>query len=273
MERINLAGPGDRQSGPPLSKPEHMVNPPWWDYPKFRHEQLRVLLISTRHLLLSEIKGALTRLGHGCQILLLEGKEFDLDTVERTFTEAIRASRPDFVLTVNHLGFDQEGFMTGLLTRYKVPFASWYVDSPHLIVRHYSRNRSPYLTLFLWDRDYMDAVRRLGFESVEYLPLGVDESLFNPIKLQRNPLSSLSASVSFVGNSMRIKVRSALGRSQVTGPLLDRFEAVSFAFQRSPHLIVREMLAEQFPALEDELKGLPERLSHGMRRGRIASPS
>ena len=191
-------------------------------------------------------------------MLLLEGKEFDIGTVERRFTEAINSSRPDFVLTVNHLGFDQEGFVTGLLTRYRIPFASWYVDSPHLILRHYSGNRSPYLTLFLWDRDYIEVVRKLGFDRVEYLPLGVDGSLFKPLNLGINPPSPLATDVSFVGNSMRIKVRSALGRSQVPGPLLDHFEAVSIAFQQSSHLIVREMMAEQFPSLDAELRRLPE---------------
>ena len=225
----------------------HAANPPWWGYPKFQRQEVRVLLVSSQHLLLSEIGRALRRLGHGCQILLLEGKEFDIGTVERRFTETIKSSQPDFVLTVNHLGFDQEGFVTGLLTRYRIPFASWYVDSPHLIIRHYSGNRSPYLTLFLWDRDYVDVVRKLGFDQVEYLPLGVDETLFKPLTLGAESLSPLATDVSFVGNSMMIKVRSALGRSQVFGPLLDHFEAVSAAFQQSPHLIVREMMAEAIP--------------------------
>ncbi len=258
MEQIKLPGAENGLSGSSLAKPTRVANPPWWDYPKFHRKEVRVLLVSTQHLLLSEIRGALTRLGHGCQILLLEGKEFDPGTVESRFTETIHSSRPDFVLTINHLGFDQEGFVTGLLTRYRIPFASWYVDSPHLIIRHYARNRSPYLTLFLWDKDYVEVVRQLGFDRAEYLPLGVDETLFKPLNPAGNPLSPLATDVSFVGNSMRIKVRSALGRSQVLGPLIDHFETVSIAFQQSHRLIVREMMAEQFPSLDAELRNLPE---------------
>ena len=250
-----------------MNQTNNEKNSPWWDYRKFQHKEVRVLLVSSQHLLLSEISQALRRLGHRCQILLLGGKELDLGSVEKAFTEAIHSTRPDFVLTINHLGFDQEGFVTGLLTRYKIPFASWYVDSPHLIIRHYARNRSPYLTLFLWDKDYIEAVRQLGFEKVEYLPLGVDETLFKPINSEKNPLSPLATDVSFVGNSMVIKVRSVLTRNQIHGPLLDHFETVSAAFRQSSHLIVREMMAELFPSLACELKKLPEPQALGYETG------
>lgn len=231
---------------------------PWWDYVRFRKDQTRVLLVSLKHLLISEIYSALKRLGHECEFLSIPGNELNRGYVETMFTESIKAFKPDFVLTINHLGFDHEGFVTDLLTRYKVPFASWYVDSPHLIIRHYAENRSPYLSLFLWDKDYIEIVKRLGYGKVEYLPLGVDEELFRPIRPKENPLSHLSSKVGFVGNSMAIKVRTKLAKSRISGPLLDRFSEVSCAFNKSNYLIVREMLSDQFPELYCEFVKLPE---------------
>lgn len=239
----------------------------WWDYIRFRHDKVRVLLVSLRHLLLSEISGALKRLGHSCKVLLIGGEELDRGVVEQMFTETIKTFQPDFVLTINHLGFDQEGVVTDLLTRYRIPFASWYVDSPHLIIHHYARNKSPYLTLFLWDKDYIEIAKGLGFDKVEYLPLGVDETLFRPMGPGENPLSHLASDVSFVGNSMVIKVRSMLARHKINGALLEHFGEVSAAFQRSHHLIVRDTIAEEFPTLAGELAKLSGAQAYGYETG------
>lgn len=231
---------------------------PWWDYPRFQNDEVKVLLVSLKHLLMSEINGALEKLGHRCRVLRIEKEELDRSSVERMFTETIKSFQPDFVLTIDHLGFDQEGVVTDLLTRCRIPFASWYVDSPYMIIRHYAENRSPYLTLFLWDEDYIEITKNLGFEMVEYLPLGVDETLFRPLGAGHNPLSHLASDVSFVGNSMVVKVRSILNRCGINGPLREHFEEVSREFEHSHHLVVRDMLADKFPDLFDELIKLPE---------------
>jgi len=230
----------------------------WWDYPKFRNARARVLLVSSKHLLLSEVSRALKRLGHACTLLLIGREELNIESATKGFEGVIRSFRPDFVLTINHLGFDREGVVTGLLTGWRVPFASWYVDSPHLILRHYRQNRSPFLTLFLWDEDYLETVRKLGFERVQYLPLGVDDELFCPRKDCKDGSSSAPLDVSFVGNSMAIKVRSVLRRCRIGGTLLERLEGVSRAFELSSHLVVRDLLEERFPELSQELTRLPE---------------
>jgi spore maturation protein CgeB len=235
-----------------------LSSPPWWEYPKLRHSKLKVLLISSKHLLLSEISRALKRLDHSATILLTGKEELNLEVVRKALEGIIRSFRPDFVLTINHLGFDREGEVAGLLTGWKVPFASWYVDSPHLILRHYARNRSPFLTLFLWDEDYLEVLRKLGFERLEYLPLGVDDDQFRPLNGQRGRPFPLPLDVSFVGNSMVIKVRSVLARCGIDGPLLDQFDHVSRAFEASPRLIAKEVIEEQFPDLAVEMARLEE---------------
>jgi spore maturation protein CgeB len=230
---------------------------PWWLYKRFRGDSVRVLLVSLKHLLLSEISGALDRLGHQYLVFLLEKEKTDRLWVERSFTQALAGFKPDFVLTVNHMGFDHQGVVTGLLSRFRIPFASWYVDSPYLIIRHHRENHSPYLTLFLWDKDYLEVVKRLGFENAEYLPLGVDETLFRPM-LRESCSPRPASDVSFVGNSMVLKVRSRLSRCGIHGPLKNRFAEVSGEFERSHHLVVDGMLKDRFPDLAAELEKLTE---------------
>jgi len=273
--KLNLEMPSTKKKAPAINKYSNLEKTTstdpgkWWDYMRFRGEKVKVLLVSLRHLLLSEISGALNRLGHRCNVVMIAKEELGRGAVERMFTQAINTFHPDFVLTINHLGFDHEGVVTGLLSRYRVPFASWYVDSPHLIIRHHAENKSPYLTLFLWDKDYIEIVKKLGFENVEYLPLGVDEMLFRPMDPEKNPLARLASAVGFVGNSMVIKVRSKLSRCGIDGPLQERFMEVSTAFEHSHYLVVREMLKDLFPDLASQLAKLPEPQALGYETGVI----
>jgi len=83
-----------------------------------------------------------------------------------------------------------------------MPVASWYVDSPNLIVKAFQENVSPYTTLFLWDKGYVSDMESVGFESVSYLPLATDEALFKPSGRKRKKGRVFSCEVGFVGNSM-----------------------------------------------------------------------
>jgi spore maturation protein CgeB len=83
-----------------------------------------------------------------------------------------------------------------------MPVASWYVDSPNLIVKAFRENVSPYTAIFLWDKGYIRDMESMGFESVTYLPLGTDERIFRPLVRRGKRGKALACEVGFVGNSM-----------------------------------------------------------------------
>jgi len=103
-------------------------------------------------------------------------------------------------MAINHLGFDEDGKLTGLLTELKVPFASWYVDSPTYILYGGEVNCSPYCTLFCWERSYLKPVEDMGFQSPTFLPLATDPEVFTPAAGKGE--SRFAARLSFVGDSM-----------------------------------------------------------------------
>ena len=228
--------------------------------PNTSHDSLKVLIVYAGHLLISEVWKGLLSLGHEPRMLELKKGEMSLSEVEPLFKNAIEQFRPDFILTINHLGFDREGHMTGMLEKYKIPFASWFVDSPMLIINHYHNNRSPLLALFMWDADYVEPIKRLGFNFVEYLPLGTDPSLFCPIKDHNTGPSGL---VGFVGNSMRLKTESVLNRNKIPDELLKKYREIAEKFLYASHLFPHDFIAENFPDINSILKTLPEEASSG----------
>ncbi len=170
-------------------------------YEKFVEEVARVVLIDFGYFLTREIESALARLGHRVQRVPVRKGE-DGHRIASRMIEQIVSFRPDFFLTINHLGFDEEGILTSFFRSIEMPVGSWFVDSPKLIVKAFRENVSPYVSLFLWEKGYVSDMEALGFESVSYLPLATDETVFKPRGRKRKKRAASPCDVGFVGNSM-----------------------------------------------------------------------
>ncbi|MBZ0251919.1 MAG: DUF3880 domain-containing protein, partial [Candidatus Methylomirabilis sp.] len=141
-------------------------------YAKLREERLRVLFFDTGFLLQKECAKAMRALGH--KVVFFRGEdgkgELREDFVDQ-FREAVLAYRPDVVFTINHKGFDRRGDLTHMLEVFELPLVSWFVDSPTVIHQGSEANVSPWVSAFTWERSYIEPLRRLGFQNVDYLPL------------------------------------------------------------------------------------------------------
>ncbi len=193
-------------------------------YPKFKSDSVRVLVVHGKYLLLKELIGGLKGLGHEARLMWLRRREAAAEEVIARLMGEIIDFKPDFVLTVNHLGFDKGGVVTDFLAAIKMPYASWYVDSPLNIIRHHRLDRSPWGMIFLWDKDYIAEVAELGYERVEYLPLAADETVFRPLKPSASPKLG-PFDLAFVGNSMTELIaenEARLGLPEDVRPIIDR---------------------------------------------------
>jgi spore maturation protein CgeB len=144
------------------------------DYPKLKEPPFRVVLLDSGYFTVRECRKGLEQLGHKV-FTIAPGPDF----IKRLLSLLVEA-RPDFLLAINHLGFDEEGKLTGLLTELKLPFASWYVDSPTYILYGGEVNCSPYCAVFCWERSYLGPVEEMGFHSPTFLPLATDPEIFSP---------------------------------------------------------------------------------------------
>lgn len=157
---------------------------------------LRVLCFDSGYHLQKECVDALRRLGHHVEALnvRLDGAPL----VVRGILSALVRYRPDMVLCINHLGFDDSGTVGGLLEELEVPVACWYVDSPFFVLQGEGMPAAKVTTVFSWERTLLPTLRSLGAQDVHYLPLGCDLNRF------AQPPATLRYPVSFVGNSMQV---------------------------------------------------------------------
>ncbi len=157
--------------------------------------------------------------------------------------------RPDFIFSINHIGFDKEGWLTGFLAAAELPAATWYVDNPEPIIRAWPANVSPWVQVFAWDRQQVNSLKSMGFPHADYLPLAADERLFRPCR--GLPASRFGAPpAAFVGSSWTQRVNQMLAHFAGQQDKLAAIETAARAFQTSPGYTPREDLARVYPGLE-----------------------
>ncbi|MGE4553694.1 MAG: glycosyltransferase [Desulfovibrionaceae bacterium] len=224
---------------------------PTW--PKFRNERPRILLLTSRYFLMGEIEAACTRMGVDYRLLDLAGQEMELEAFVAAILSALDRFRPDFVLTVNHLGVDHEGFLAEVLARMDVPLASWFVDNPHLILPLYPPVRQERTVLFTWDADTVGSLRDMGYGLTFWLPLGADPERFHPGAETR---PEWRARVAFVGNSMVHKVQKRLEAADPQGELGRRWREVAAEFGPSEEHSAARYLLTRHPELAADFRAL-----------------
>lgn len=221
-------------------------------YPKFKQVEPRILLITSKYFLIGELVAACERMGIAYHLLQLPEEEVDLQEFMQQLLTAVVTFKPDFALTINHLGVDREGILQETLAKMKLPLASWFVDNPHLILYSYKHLSSPWLTIFTWDADNIESLHKDGFDNVFYLPLGTDHTRFTP-SLNTEKLATVhpewSAAVSFVGNSMLHKVAKRFEFARLDTKLASSYKDVAADFAESDERSVYGFLQSRYPQL------------------------
>ena len=208
-------------------------------YQKLASPKPRVLLLWRPYFLYREIETALDRLDMPHERLDMGRGERGETAVVEGLLAAVARFRPDFALTVNHLGLDREGRLTALLAEIGLPLASWFVDSPRLVLHDFAGLAGPGVMLFSYDADMAAAMAGQGFAHTAWLPLATDPARFAP--RAPTPGHPWRAAASFVGASMNAQAAEALGR---LSPALARgVTAAADAFAASPERDAGRFLA------------------------------
>ncbi|MBU2552265.1 MAG: hypothetical protein KKB20_27890, partial [Proteobacteria bacterium] len=91
--------------------------------PRLKTDRLGVLLLDTGYHLIRETEAAARSLGHRVHRLAVPGKGGARQETMSRLIHDIADFKPDFLLTVNHLGFDEGGVLADVLARLRLPFA------------------------------------------------------------------------------------------------------------------------------------------------------
>ena len=167
-------------------------------YKKFTAAITRVLFIDSSFMLSKECINAIINTGNELKYIHIDADSYNSLTFRNNLLETISSFKPDFVLSVNHYGYDKEGTMADLFNKIELPYVSWFVDSPDIVLSSYNTDdiSSDFLNIFVWDDYFLSFLKSQGYKNCYFLPLATDTDIFYPKTLD------FIHTVSFVGSSL-----------------------------------------------------------------------
>ncbi|GMW02594.1 MAG: hypothetical protein AMXMBFR84_37300 [Candidatus Hydrogenedentota bacterium] len=166
------------------------------DYPKFRG-RTRMLVLETQYF----FDRSWVRAGEalGWEVASVPSVMIGGLTQEqiRGLLTTVVEFKPDFILTSNYAGMDGLGLFARFFEDARIPYVSWFTDTPRMILYNRTVSANPYIVAATWERAYFRHFHDLGFEHVYFMPHATDPALFN-----RPPADSWERDIAFVGISM-----------------------------------------------------------------------
>ena len=149
--------------------------------------------------------------------ILVEPFEIDISrsleghTLERMdllkIGQSILSFHPDFILTINGCGLDNEGFFAYFCAYLGLPLVLWYVDEP-FIVPEWGRKFIPKTTVaFTFDHFYERRLKEWGIFRVGTLPLGANPERLLGYHCSQSSPNPCTNVLSFVGTLDYEKIR------------------------------------------------------------------
>ncbi|WP_084448304.1 CgeB family protein [Desulfovibrio inopinatus] len=218
------------------------------NYPRFVGSYPKTLMIRSGYFLENEIERALARLGAPVVSVDLADRRTGSTAFVEALLETVAGFKPDFVLTINHIGVDPHGKLLDLLHRFRLPLASWFVDSPRLILHEHTELAQDATAIFTWDSDTLPWLEAKGFSRSVYLPLATDTTRFTPGPASPPP-HPFATAVSFVGASMLSQAQDPLTDLCNQPNLAAHIQRVATCFAKSPAHDVPGILKTHFPDL------------------------
>lgn len=183
-----------------------------------------------------EIETAKTSEGHTIEKL-------DLLAVAKKIT----GFKPDFILTINGAGLDNDGLLSYLCAYMRLPMVLWYVDEP-FIVPEWGQKFIPQTTVaFSFDRYYESRLKEWGINWVFTLPLGTNAERMLGYGNVEEHEADLSNTVSFVGTLDYEKIRYLLKNisqlwTSMPPEMADILDSAIYQYRLNPKINTEEII-------------------------------
>ena len=167
-------------------------------YPRFADAKPRMLIFRSHYWLDAACERAAAALGWSTRAITMtmEGAT-PRETIAELFY-ALTDFRPDFILSINLSGMDEQGLFARFFDDLALPHVTWFVDDPRTIMIERDCFGGDHAVALSWEKRYIPWLEARGFGAVHYMPLAADTTLFNG-----QPGMDTVGPASFVGNSMR----------------------------------------------------------------------
>jgi len=171
-------------------------------YSKFRSgEKVRMMIMKSKYFVNDDVVSGAKAMGWDVFELPVNMSGTTENSFLTDMLQSLVSFRPDFVLTINHGGFDNEGVLAGILNSFNVPLASWFVDHPVAIIAGSEKNVQENTQIFCFERTALSWLSKVGFEDPIHLPTASNQKVFHPSLVDINKATNLGESLVLVAGS------------------------------------------------------------------------
>jgi len=135
--------------------------------------------------ILEDIACALVELGHCIEFIRMGSDSLSL-------RESLAAVKPQILFSLDGKGFQDDITASKEYTR-----VTWFVDNPFYFDE--LKHLQPDDFIFVWDKEYISEIKKLGFKHVYFLPLATNPNRFHGLPLSEDDQARYACDVSFVG--------------------------------------------------------------------------
>ncbi|PID27335.1 MAG: hypothetical protein CR982_06185 [Candidatus Cloacimonadota bacterium] len=197
-------------------------------YKKFTGSTYSVIVIDSGYFLIKEITLSLLKIDCRVEKLPLynsingDPSIKNSSGVNPNFVEdlllKIYKHKPDFIVTVNMIGFDEEGRLSNLLNSINLPVVNWFTDTPFGIIKNPINFDKENIYSFSWEKHYIPKFNSLFKKHrIYYLPYATQ------MNKEYNFSHEFESEISFVGNSMIEAVNLWRERCKIKREVEERF--------------------------------------------------
>lgn len=223
-------------------------------YRTFRKEKPSILCLWQPSFIAQELVSALQEEEINYTEVLFSSHE-SANTIIQQIIESIYRQQPDFILTINHTGFDTSNIIAEIIHLFQIPIASWFMDNPELDIERQRILIDDNLTVFTYDKENLSYLHSIGIAHAYYLPLATNISSFTPTPIPAH-YTSWRTPLGFLGDSRTSNIRKYQHHNYTTMLHLYSKE-IAETFRLSPVYTVQELIKQEYPFLYDEFMHLP----------------
>lgn len=190
----------------------------YFSYQKLKSPPYKILFLNNAYFLQNETIHLLKKLGHKVFDLKIQS---DPKIMLNFMLKSCVEFKPDFIMGMNHLGFDDAGKTSQILNELNIPVVFWYLDDFRFIIKKNINLAKPNTLIFTFETNNQSALKNMGFEHVHFLPTATPLNLQSDFSNKK--FSYLNNAITFVGNTFE-KTKNTWQKAEYTKYLenLDR---------------------------------------------------
>ena len=151
-------------------------------YEKFKSKKLTVVIIDNGYFMYKQFEDAFFKKKYNVNVFKLKiGEDISSDYYYRKFIDDLSIVKPDFIFTINFIGFDSNGKLMAMLNSIEIPIFCYLIDTPFLVFQNNEKNiESNFLNLFVVDSQWIVDINKMFPDrniDITQLPLAVSEEI------------------------------------------------------------------------------------------------